>query len=172
MARPGGSPALFWSIFLIGGATLAACLILPALLEYRKARQQYALALERDAALQQRIQALENQIEHLARDETYLSRIARKEFGLEPSDVEVLMIDNPDRKPDPNDAPPAVVLSTTRLDVIAERVERAARRNPLVSVLLLDTTRPIVMALAGLAVICALFLLSPSRAAAKAVPPA
>lgn len=141
------SAFLFWIMFLLGGGALAACLILPVWIEHASLRRLHAEMQRRVQDLEQRLLAYERQNEHLEKDPAYIERLARKEFGIVTPGVESVRVEiaPPDislaSQPTPAPSDPA--------DELADRVRVAARENALVSIFVLDQTRPLVMAFSG-----------------------
>lgn len=145
---------LFWLMATVGGGCLAACLVLPAWLEYRVARLAYAAAEQRVAQLERRLTAVGKQIEHIQKDPAYNERLARREFGIQQPGVATIHLDLPPREP----SPPVPAEPGDLLERLAARVDEAARRNPLVAAFVLDETRPAVMGLSGGLLLTALLL--------------
>ncbi len=145
---------LAWVLLVLGGVTLAAAVLLPPWLEVRELRRQRLLAEQRITRLEQRLEAVARQIDHIQNDPAYLERIGRREFGVVPPGVEVIPVE-------PASPPGATPIEPPTLGPPwAERLETAARNRPLVAVLLLPQTRPLVLALSAGAVVVALVLLN------------
>jgi len=163
-----GSSVLFWLMALAGGGTLAACLILPAWLDYQAALGAVASARQLIAdrtALSERYQ---KQIDHLKHDPSYVERLALEEFGLATPGATAIPITSPD---DSAAAPTAAVpyseFRTPEDDVLPEEVseflERTLVRYPLARVFVMERTRPAMMALGGLLLASAVLLLGRPR---------
>jgi cell division protein FtsB len=165
MTQPGRGTTLFsWLLFFAGGAALFACLYLPAWLELRALRREHFAARTRIEQLEQRLTSVTKQIEHLRDDPAYIERLARKEFGTETPGVEIIPIETPEQTTSqPSSAPASAVQ-----DGGATKLERAARKNPLVAVFVLNETRPIVMAMAGVLMLVALVMMYRGRPAQRA----
>jgi len=150
-----GPTVLCWLMLLAGGAALAACLILPPWREAHELRAEHAAAEQRLAELEHRLTVVTQQVEHLRNDPSYLERLARQEFGEPPPDVDFTPLELEPAAQDPasEDAPAAAEEDT------GDALEQAAQRNPIVSVFVLDETRPIVMVMSGAMMLVALVLL-------------
>jgi hypothetical protein len=142
-------------MLLLGGLSLAACLILPPWREMREMRLERDRAEQRIARLEQQLALVSKQIEHLRNDPAYLERLSRREFGeptpgveFTPVQVEPLPVGEGDPG---SDADPR--------EEIAVAIESASHNNPFVSVFVLDETRPIVMIMSALMIVVALVLL-------------
>lgn len=157
-----GTLLFFWLMLLIGGAALFACLFLPAWLEYQAARREHAAACQRIAALEDELTRVVRQIEHLQHDPAYLERLAREEFGIDTPGVEVIPIETAAGATSQVSSAPAAARAG-QADELTTTVEQATRTNPLVSVFVLDETRPIVMAMSGGLILLALVLLIRGR---------
>lgn len=151
---------LFWLMALLGGASLAAALILPPWMEYRVTRTAYADSLRRVEELEARLTAVNKQIEHIQHDPAYNERLARKEFGIQEPGVETIRLNVPPPEPasQPGGTPDSAVGNP--VERLALVVDEAARRNPLVAAYVLDETRPTVMALSALLLVSAILLLN------------
>ncbi len=161
MARSNaGTTCLSWLMLLIGGVSLFACVFLPPWLELRALRQVHAAARRQIADLEVRLARTTRQIEHMQSDPAYLERLARKEFGIETPGVEIIPVETRENTTDQSASSSS---STPRVE-LATVLERAMRTNPLVSVFVLEQTRPIVMAMSGVLLIVALVLLNRRRA--------
>ncbi len=185
MARSGrGAALLFWLMALTGIAALAACLILPPWLEHQAALQLHADARRHVAELEARLQVLEKQIAHLRNDPAYVERLAHEEFGITTPGVQTILLDrsasaashpadpNRDRQraaSDPNRARKKAARNTPADDYGAEPPELSTlvaellERQPLVSVFVLDQTRPIVMAMSAALLLAAVLLFRTRR---------
>lgn len=84
---------IFWLTVVAAGGSVAACLLVPAWLDYRHALEEHARMKQRAAQCETQITAIEKQIEHLHNDPAYIERLARKEFGIEIPGVETIYID-------------------------------------------------------------------------------
>jgi hypothetical protein len=153
-----GTTFLFWLMFVLGGANLGLCLLLPAWLEYRELTARKIAWQEHVAALDASAAALEKQRYHLENDPAYLQRLARLQFGLEPRGVESALVE-------PVQIPASQPAGGSSADP-GEIVERAAQTHPLVSLYVMDQTRPVVMGMSGLLVLAAIVLLNRGAAAA------
>src|SRR5262247_3332927 len=79
------SPAitlLFWTMFVVGGLSLAVGMVLPVWLEYRDELSRKAEAERKLEEVRQQLVALERRIDHLQNDPAYLERVANREFGI------------------------------------------------------------------------------------------
>ncbi len=149
-----GTVLLAWLLVGMGGAALAACLILPPWLEVRALRGEQQRAEAQIDALKRQVDELARQIEHLQSDPAYLERIGRTEFGFTPPGVELIPVEAVESAAQTQSvAQPPLTL--------AERVEAATRENPLVAVFVLDQSRPFVMGLGAAAGLVGLALLVP-----------
>lgn len=138
--------ALFWCMMLTGGAGVAACLILPAWLEHRGALEVHRAALADYEKLAQRLRAIDLQIEHLRTDDAYLQRIVRREYGISPPGVVTL----PGAEADPPVIPmeaPTPAPPRPLLERLSSQVDALVQRYPLMSMFVLDQTRPLVLAI-------------------------
>lgn len=97
---------LFWTMMLVGGASLAASLWLPAWLEMRQAQANERARIRIRDELQETLTALDRRREHLERDPSYIARIARREFSDDPAERENAAIDV-FAAPPPSSAPAA-----------------------------------------------------------------
>ena len=146
---------LFWFMFLAGGGALFACLFLPPWLELRALREAYAADRQHTHKLEQQLERVTKQIEHIQSDPAYLERLAQEEFGTETPGVQRIPVEIAD-----NAAPTeANAAPTSQPDESFEAaLERATQRNPFVAIFVLDATRPIVMVMAGVILVAAFVL--------------
>lgn len=162
MPRAGaGTTFLSWLMLLAGGVSLFACLFLPPWLELRALRQEHATARIHVEQLEEQNRRADKQKEHHKSDPAYIERLNRREFGIEPSGVEVIPVETRETATSP--APPDPNAETPAEELAAE-LERATETSPLVSIFVLDQTRPIVMAMSGVLLIVAVVLLARARA--------
>jgi hypothetical protein len=170
MPRWGGRVTLlFWLMALIGGAALAACLVLPAWLEHQAALQLHWQAEEQVARLEARLRVVQKQIGHVRHDPAYVERLADGEFGLTTPGVQTIALDRQDSSAS---QPTAADMATHTLPLndVGERdssrlVGDVLKRYPAASVFVLDETRPIVMAMSAVLLLAALLLLRTGRRA-------
>ena len=147
---------LAWLLVWMGGAALAACLILPPWLELRALRVQHQQAQAEIRRLEGQVDRLARQIRHLQDDPAYVERIGRSEFGLTPPGVELIPVQPVERPGEQAASRPSVTREETPL---GDRIEDAARHNPLVAVFVLDQSRPFVMGMGAAAGLVGLLLL-------------
>jgi hypothetical protein len=161
--KPRGSYALnallFWLMLTAGSLSMAACLILPVWLEYQATGRLVARAEQRNEALRLERDARELQIAHHEFDPEYNERFVRQEFNLRRADRVTIVLDPPPGQP--ADSPVAAPEDPPRsqADELAEMIETAARRNPIVSLFALPQTRPVVMVLSGILLFGSVLLL-------------
>ncbi|MEP0846533.1 MAG: hypothetical protein HRF50_06875 [Phycisphaerae bacterium] len=166
MSEPNGykssaaATLLFWLMALLGGASLAAALILPPWMEYRVTRNAYADALRRVEDLEARLTAVNKQIEHIQHDPAYNERLARKEFGIQEPGIETIRLSVPPPEPASQPGGEPAGVEGDPVERLAQVVDEAARRNPLVAAYVLDETRPTVLALSALLLVSAILLLN------------
>ena len=154
---------LSWLMLVAGGASLSACLLLPPWREARELRQERAAAERRIAELERQLTAVTKQIEHLRDDPSYLERLSRKEFGEQPPGIDFTPVEVQPLPPD--DAPDAAEAAPQ--EDAADALEQATQRSPIVSVFVLDETRPIVMVMSALLMLVALALLLRSASSSR-----
>lgn len=161
---------MFWLMTLTGGAALAVCLILPAVIDYQNAKRTLADKTTVVTQLEYQNVAIEKQIAHSQNDPAYLERVARREFGLETPGVETVRIttDAPSSAPSPDTQPASQ--PETPVEQRLSQIEQLARSNPAAAVFILPETRPIVMALSGALLLAAIVLLNPWSAAPRRAP--
>jgi hypothetical protein len=163
MPRAGaGTTFLSWLMLLAGGVSLFACVYLPPWLELRALRQEHAAASAYVDRLEQRLARATKQIEHMQSDPAYLERLAHREFGIQPPGVEVIPVEA--RATTTSPATPGPRAETPAAELAAD-LERATETSPLVSVFVLDQTRPVVMVMSGVLMIVAVVLLNRARTA-------
>ncbi len=150
-----GTTFLLWLMLLAGGLSLFACIFLPPWLETRQLRQEHEQTEQRVVELERQLTRLTKQIEHMKNDPAYLERLARLEFGTQTPGVEVVPVEI---RPGPAILPDETGASVeeTPAKELAEELEQATRTEPIVSVFVLDQTRPIVMVMSGVLIIVAL----------------
>jgi hypothetical protein len=119
MSRPHPLATLFfWVSFLGGGSGMAACLILPAWVDYQHAEQELVELLDHEGRLQTRSRELQQQIDHLQHDDAYLARVARREFGIRTPGVQTIRIELTES--------PGLDRSSTEAEVARGRADEAA----------------------------------------------
>jgi hypothetical protein len=161
MPRAGAGTTLFlWLMLLAGGVSLFACVFLPPWLELRALRQERDSNRAIVQQLEQRLARATKQIEHMQSDPAYIERLAHEEFGIDPPGVEVIPVETRETTTSP--ATDDATDDTPAAELAAE-LERATETSPLVSVFVLDQTRPIVMAMSGVVVVVAVVLLVRAR---------
>ena len=153
---------MFWLMFLTGGASLAACVILPAWLEHQAALEAVTDARGRVERLQRRLEVYDKQIEHLQVDDAYLERLARKEFDLPSAGVTTVRIESESADESAADVDRGAAAAGEPFPELSAFVERALARYPLTRVFVFDQTRPIVMAMSGGLVLASMLLLGHS----------
>ena len=165
MTRPSvANTLLFWLMLILGTAGLAPCLVLPAWLERQaqieclRAREVYL------AGLQQRLEVVRKQIEHLNDDPAYIIRLAEEDFGraIKVPDVETIWIDA--GSPDAPSPPPAPVeASPSEADQLWPEldtfIDAGMRRYPEAQLFLDSRTRPWIMGTGGGLIVLAIVLL-------------
>ena len=161
-----GAALLFWLMALTSVAALAACLILPPWLEHQAALQLHAEARRHVAELEARLQVLEKQIAHLRNDPAYVERLAHEEFGIATPGVQTILLERSasaaSHPAGDHTSAPTVGPGEEATPELSALVAEALERRPLVSVFVLDQTRPIVMAMSA-ALLLAAVLLSRTR---------
>jgi hypothetical protein len=165
MSRPSlANTLLFWLMLILGTAGLAPCLVLPAWLERQaqleclRAREVYL------AGLQQRLEVVRKQIEHLNDDPAYIIRLAEEEFGraIKVPDVETIWIDAGSAEaPSPPPVPVAPLPDEAdqlwpELDTF---IDAAMCRYPEAQLFLDPRTRPWIMGTGGGLIVLAIVLL-------------
>lgn len=168
MSRNPAATALFWFMFLTGGGALLACVYLPIWLENRALQDRHAARKQQVADLEQRLAALERQIDHLQRDAAYAQRLLRKEFGIATPGLKMIDLGDVPAEDLPAPVPEEAEPGALDREQLALAVEEAAHRSPLVSIFVLDHTRPIVMGMSAVVLVAALILMN--RTAARAAP--
>lgn len=167
-----GSPlttALFWLMFLVGGASLAVGLYLPPWLENRELHAHLTAARERVDALSQRLTALEVQIEHHKTDPAYVERLARQEFGITTEGRETVLIES--AQPAEAFAPELELPAPDRSSQIESAIETASQTHPVMSLYLRENTRPIVLGMSLVLMVAAIALLGRSAFDYSQAPP-
>ncbi len=156
---------LFWTMALLGGSVLAACLVLPPWLEYEAQRQRLIAASDYVADLEYRLVAAHKQIEHLEHDRDYLLRLAREEFGeqLVPGDGEsVPVAPGPENEPRESlvaqHAPPLPPEEEV-VPPLPRFVADVLHEHPQVYLFVNGTTRPVIMIAGGVLLLTAVVLL-------------
>lgn len=177
MDRGGLRALLFWLMFFAGSGALAACMILPAWLDYSDARARVERSRDQIADLIYRLKANQQRIEHLLHDPDYQQRVAQEVLGIERPGVETVRIQPapPASAPRPaaTSQPAGGLFPAVDPVNIARGISSTARQNPFVAIFVLEQTRPLVMAIAGLTVAAAVVLLHlPQRSAARQRPSA
>jgi cell division protein FtsB len=158
---------LFWFTVLFGTALLAPCLVLPAWLERQAQAEYFKAEQQRVAALQQRLQMVRMQIDHLNNDPAYVLRLARQEFGkvfLIPN-VETIFVEPGEAEssgladaavPAGEDTPPLADELLPELNVF---INEAVQRYPHARLFLDDQSRPILMGVGGALLLTGVVLL-------------
>lgn len=151
--------ALFWLMILLGGAALAPCLILPALLEYEEQRDETLAAQRRNDDLRYRLKVVEKQLAAIEHDTAYRERLARLEFGANPPGVTPIVITpSQSEAPGPSDPPPSE--SPTPPPAEPPGLARdLLHEYPLAHMFVAPHTRPLIIALGGTMVAAAVILL-------------
>jgi len=157
---------LFWSMLLVGGVSLAACLILPAWLEYEDARQRWFEAQARNERLRQQVENRTYQIEHLYHDREYLSRVAAEEFPVSVPGIRRIRLDLPgfDSQRAAESAPRSSLDCSPAADAPADRLRWVLRGHALASVFVFEPARRIALMLSAMLLLAALLLGLPPRA--------
>ena len=149
---------LFWTMFVVGGLSLAVGLVLPVWLEYRVELARRDEAKRRLEEIRTQLVALERRIDHLQNDPAYLERVANREFGIgtPPSDesVAIEIVEAPTSGP--------VLLQATGSERVTAIIDEATQTHPLVRLYLLGETRPIVMGMSAGLLAAAILLLGRS----------
>jgi cell division protein FtsB len=150
---------LFWMMLLVGGGSLAACLVAPAWLEYEEAQQQLLEARQRNAELEHLAEARSRQVEHFYRDLEYVQRFASRELHMSTPGVDTVRLDLSDIDNTPlEDRTAGIVEPETTAAEVAERLRSLVRTRPVAAVFVLEPARRVVMLLSGLLLIGALVL--------------
>jgi hypothetical protein len=157
---------LFWTMFVVGGLSLAVGMILPVWLEYRVEISRRDEAYQRLEDVKKQLVALERRIDHLQNDPAYLERVASREFGFgaPPTEdaVAVQVVEAPATSP--------VLLEAQRpADRVVAVIDEATQTHPLIRLYLLDETRPLVMGMSAGLLAAAILLLG--RNTARPIPP-
>lgn len=154
---------LFWMMLVLGGASVGACLVLPAWLEYEAAtRLRDEVAAQVDA-LSAAIERVERQQEHIQNDPAYVERLAWEELGIDKPHVDeiVIKLEGPEAA-----AIEQVGLSSAEdlsaVSTEGQHVEALLVKYPALTLFVRDETRPIVLAMGGVMVFGALLLLGGS----------
>lgn len=165
---------LFWTMALVGAATLAPCLVLPAWFEYQAAHEELAgreRLLAEQLAAHQRITV---QIEHLKHDPAYNLRIAQQEFPDLGRGLQTVLIAPDTTEPLVEAAPGGLNPEISRPgDVapeISEIVERLWERYPQAAIFARQDTRPVLMVLGAGLLLTAILLLGRPRGAVARLP--
>ncbi len=167
MTRPSlVNTALFWLMLLLGTAALAPCLVLPAWLERQAQLECLRARAAYLEALQQRLQVVRKQIEHVNDDPAYVLRLAEQDFGnaIKVPEVETIWIDNgpaPGETSAPQQRSPTVSAGAApelwpELGVF---VERAMQRYPQAHLFVDERTRPWLMGTGGMLILAGIVLL-------------
>ena len=151
---------LFWVMIALGGGSLSACLVLPAWLEYRTARQRLTASQREVWALEREARARRLQLLHHQQDLEYNQRVLSRELRAAPRG-QTFLVDLHEGGAEPLDAQSEASSMAGASGQLAALVETAARDHPLVSVFVLRDTRPFVMALSGLVIVIAMVTLNP-----------
>ena len=146
---------LFWFMFIAGGGALFACLFLPAWLELRALREAYTADRRHTLELERQLARVTKQIEHIQSDPAYLERLAQEEFGTETPGVQRVPVEIAGSEAA---AEAAAASATAQPESFEAALERATKRNPFLAIFVLDTTRPIVMVMAGVVLVSAFVL--------------
>lgn len=153
------SPAitlLFWTMFVVGGLSLAVGMILPVWLEYRAEISRRDEAYRRLEDVKEQLVALERRIDHLQNDPAYLERVASREFGFgtPPTEeaVAVEIVETPT-------SGPVLLEAQGPADRVVAVIDEATQTHPLLRLYLLNATRPIVMGMSAGLLAAAILLL-------------
>lgn len=155
---------LFWVMAPLGGICLAATAVLPAWLEYQALIEVRARAEERVAALRQRLEAQDRQIEHLQSDPAYIERIARSEFRIETPGVKSIL--SVPSTPEEGEVPLEEANAAAPLGTLAEvgaTIERMIQRYPVLSVFVVNPVRYYMMGFSAVALLTSLIFLNTRR---------
>lgn len=158
---------LFWTMFVVGGLSLAVGMVLPVWLDYRVEVVRRAEAAQRLEEVKKQLIAIERRIDHLQNDPAYLARVASRElkFDASPPDetVTVQVVETP------TSSPVLLQAQGTQERVVAV-IDEATQTHPLVRLYMLDETRPIVMGMSAGLLVAAIVLIG--RNTARPAPPA
>lgn len=147
---------LFWLMFGLGGGCLVLSVYLPQWLAYRDLRHRHQTAVHRVADLESQLTMAAKQIEHMQNDPAYIARLAHRQLGVEEKNSQSIGVDAL--------APPQSQASDLRdagsAAHVEEVVETAAHTHPVLSLFVLEQTRPIVMGMSAALVVAALALLN------------
>ena len=161
------SVCLFWLMVLLGTATLAPCLLLPAWLEYQATLDLRALRTYQVQRREAELANLRSQREHLRTDDAYVLRLAREQLNIEIPGVERIPVE-PASLAEPAAAavyPPLPVAEDELVPELSALVEQVFQRHPLMRMFVRPETRPSLMLIGGGLIVSAIVLLgSPTRA--------
>lgn len=145
---------LFWAMILVGGASLAASLWLPAWLELRQAQASERVRLELRDSLREHVTALDLRREHLENDPAYIDRLARREFGEDAAQRESITVEvippSPSAQPASQPTEPTWALA----------LEQLAQTHPVVRMYIDPATRWKIQVLSVVLVLAAILFLA------------
>jgi hypothetical protein len=160
----GFAALLCWVMALTSGAALALCLVLPPWIDYQAALAQREASQQRRAAIEQRLEAVRRQNEHLQNDPAYLIRLAREELGgaVQPPGAASVKISPSEQQAalDEQHAVPAP--SGEAEDVLPELtvfLKQVLDRYPQAYLFVSEKTRPGIMAMSSALLLTAIVLL-------------
>lgn len=160
---------LYWTMAVVGGATLAPCVVLPALFEYEAQLAVNATAEQRNRELQERLTAVERQIAYVERDPSYLERLAGLEFGIVPPGVTPIIVENGAAEDAAAPAGTTRLAGETHVPELSHFVRKLLDKHPLAKIFVLPEARPIAMACGTILLVTAIVLLgAPQRRARRA----
>jgi hypothetical protein len=147
---------LFWTMFVVGGLSLAVGMVLPVWMEYRTELARRDEATRRLEEVQRQLVALERRIDHLQNDPAYLERVASREFGLgsptTPNSVAIEIVENPA-------SGPVLLEAQVPGQRVTAIIDEATQTHPLIRLYLLRETRPLVMGMSAGLLAAAIILL-------------
>lgn len=160
---------LYWFMVLLGGAILAPSLILPAWLEYRASLELKAYYQQQFTQRQEDLDRLRVQREHLATDDAYVLRLARKHLNIETPGVEHIPVE-PAAAALPTTAPASpqsAVLEDELAPELSALVEQLLVRYPLTGMFVRPQTRPSLLVIGAGLILTAVILLGNPRTALR-----
>ncbi len=160
---------LYWGMLLGGTATLVPCVVLPPWLEYQAQLRRRAAVQARLDTVENRIADMQKQIDHIENDPAYLFHLAEQEFGetYGQPDVETIpiatstqpVIAEDDAEPEEESDP---------LPQLASFVEQTLREYPYTRLFASPNARPPLMAMGGGLILGAIVLLGNPHARRRA----